>query len=647
MCSTVEINEADKTCDFLRKNERVLRIHIGESLGAITALFRGDTTTTVDFERAQLNIVRIPVNDAAIDRYDFSWSPLKRVRYLKDTIDLNGSYWYGGPLINNMEWPLPKSSHDFSPFVTGDVFKSPVNSYEPYWLSSNKVAVHVNDRFVPLWTQHKEGYLTLQSLPYEAPYRNFELRPESFFRYRIFIGSPQNSLKLFYQEHKPLIYDHPMTTPRKHIMKKPIWTTWAKYKEDVCEKSLLDFVDAIESHGFELSQLELDDKWSTDYGDFEFDPQKFPNVSQISGFLKSKGIEFTLWIHPFISLTSRTAHDCSIKDLFVKTSSGDIGVTGWWHGDAYILDFTNPETCKWMSSKLDTLRKAGVDAFKFDAGEVSYLPADFVLYNGSTPNDYTKAFVVFACSNSYASEVRTASRTQGEPVLIRTLDRLSSWNDCGIQTVLPVLLNFAICGYQFNLPDMIGGNAYDGKNCEKQLFIRWTQLNTFLMTMQLSLAPWDYDDETVQICQTMMKLRNDSMPYLLKTFQAVAQGDVPIRPLWWVLESEEAFKCSDQFLVGDELLVAPVVNKDQWTRKVILPEGTWLGNDDVRYLGGRTIEVQVAKKTLHLKIRFLSTGSHRCLTALLEIVRNESFPITFYFVTVMLEGICKYNAPHH
>ncbi|TMS35427.1 hypothetical protein L596_002834 [Steinernema carpocapsae] len=250
----------------------------------------------------------------------------------------------------------------------------------------------------------------------------------------------------------------------------------------------------------------------------------------------------------------------------------------------------------------------GVAGFKFDAGEVSYLPEDFVLKNGSTPNDFTKAYIEFAAQN-FASEARVGFKTQEQAIFIRTMDRLSTWNNCGIQTVLPILFNYAVCGYNFNLPDMIGGNSYDGKLCNKQLFVRWVQLNTFLMSMQFSIAPWDFDQETIRVCQKMMAVRKEHIIYLIEQFKSSTQGNLPIRPLWWAIESEEAVECSDQFLVGDNLLVAPVLQEDQWSRTVLLPEGSWRDHDGIEHTGGKKIIVQSPLDVLEILILQLFSSS--------------------------------------
>lgn len=65
------------------------------------------------------------------------------------------------------------------------------------------------------------------------------------------------------------------------------------------------------------------------------------------------------------------------------------------------------------------------------------------------------------------------------------------------------------------------------------------------------------------------------------------------RPLWWELESKEAFLCDDEFLVGDRLLVAPVVKEKTYSRTVILPEGTWEDDRGETYKGPSQIEIEV------------------------------------------------------
>lgn len=87
------------------------------------------------------------------------------------------------------------------------------------------------------------------------------------------------------------------------------------------------------------------------------------------------------------------------------------------------------------------------------------------------------------------------------------MDKDSNWNyNNGLATVIPNALIFGLIGYPFVLPDMVGGNAYVLLP-NRELFIRWAELNVFLPSIQFSIVPWQYDAELVQIISDMMELR--------------------------------------------------------------------------------------------------------------------------------------------
>jgi len=294
----------------------------------------------------------------------------------------------------------------------------------------------------------------------------------------------------------------------------------------------------------------------------------------------------SLWVHPFVNPESKNGQDTRLRAYFVKNSQGEVAIADWWHGKAFVVDFTNPDATDWFVGQLERLKTLGVFSFKFDAGELNYLPIDFRLHNAESPNDFAKAYSEMANRLGTAIEVRVFSQTQRLPSLVRTLDRYSAWIETGLITLLPVALNFGLLGYPFNLPDMIGGNDY-GEFPDKELFIRWMQFNTFLITQQYSIAPWQFDQETEDIFKELQSLREEWINYLIeKCEQCSDSGEPVIRPMWWTSEAEDALTSSNQFLVGDRLLVAPILEKGAIQRSVFLPSGKWRSGIDGRILNG-------------------------------------------------------------
>lgn len=110
-------------------------------------------------------------------------------------------------------------------------------------------------------------------------------------------------------------------------------------------------------------------------------------------------------------------------------------------------------------------------------------------------------------------------------------------------------LTMSFLGYSYILPDMIGGNAYSYNGTdidfdadtivlpEKELYLRWAQVSAFLPSMQFSLSPWQYDDETIRTeCLNLIKLHHEKVyPVLVKYAEETMQSGVPlIRPVWWL-----------------------------------------------------------------------------------------------------------------
>ncbi|VIO93415.1 Glycosyl hydrolases family 31 protein [Brugia malayi] len=568
--------------------KRTLTINIG---CAIT-----DQTIQLNEYAINDNLLRIKINDGTellikydrkeelFEKYEIEWSNIKCYHYMKDVIKADAnSQWYGGPQIAQQTWPLAETLQQFSPYLSSDTLKfyhfhnnaKNISGMERYWLCSSKFAIYVPDN-IPLWTSYNYDKLSLQAQIDNSPYIGFFTNTVApSLSYSIFVAKCC-TLRNFHIAVHGNLYDSCKTIPDEAMIRKPIWSTWARYSEKVTQHDVLEFAQEILNNHAPICQLELDDNWATHYGDFDFNKVKFPDVEGMCKQLEQLNIRLTLWVHPFVNLISENGKNPTLRHLFVRDSSGQPGIVEWWQGQAYVIDFTNPEAVQWFCEQLEKIKKVGIFSFKFDAGEVTYLPEDVHLYSGASPNDFCEAYVRTAASFGSSVEVRVFRHTQSLPIFYRTMDRLSTWNNIGLNTLIPVVLNFGLHGYYYNLPDMIGGNGYGGEKCSKELYIRWMQANEFLLSMQFSYPPWQYDDELCDIFHRIMQKRNEMMNFLIEACQKSCKSGQPvIRPLWWLSEDPEALYSSDQFVIDDTMIVAPILTEGATSRNVFLPNGIW------------------------------------------------------------------------
>ncbi len=373
---------------------------------------------------------------------------------------------------------------------------------------------------------------------------------------------------------------HPTSAPPAEVWAKPIWTTWARYKMGVSQATVLQFADEIVGRGYPRSVLEIDDRWQSAYGDLAFDREKFPDPAAMIAALHDQGFKVTLWVPPFFAPDSVGYADAAARGFLVQhPATGAPFLTRWWQGFGGLLDVSNPAALDWWLAGLQRLqRDYGVDGFKFDGAESNFVPPDARFAFPLDRRHYGDRYIAWIAQHFSWTEVRTGWRSQRAGILFRQWDKWSRWGlDNGLHSVLTQALTMSLIGYPFILPDMIGGNAYGGELPDRELLIRWTQLTALLPAMQFSIPPWQYDDEADAICRRWVKVHADLAPYLHSLIdQTLRDGTPIIRPLFWHHPDDQVcYTVNDQFLLGDLLLVAPVLAAGATSRSVYLPAGRW------------------------------------------------------------------------
>lgn len=424
---------------------------------------------------------------------------------LVDCVSLKeDTQWIGGPEYRYQHWPIQHMYFDEEPYLPTHPTMMAVT--ERYWLSSRGSFIHAS-QLSPMFldqNNYKANYLCL-IVQNKAPYATSGALKNSYT-----IGLFEDSKKA-HQHAVENYLDKPSGHPDERMIKHPIWSTWARYKANVSEEVVENFANEIIENKFNNSQLEIDDNWETCYGSATFDTNKFPNITKLTDNLKKKGFHVTLWIHPFINEDCEPAYTTALENgYFVKNHDGNVHTT-WWQGNngAGAIDFTNEKAVEWWIGRLKVLEALGIDSFKFDAGEISFLPQRAIVNgpNNRRPGIYTTSYVnALAANFDDAIEARVGWGSQDLPIFIRMIDKDTryNWNN-GLPTLITTLLQMNMAGYVNVLPDMVGGNGYlDGQLNgtylpDKDLFIRWLQANVFMPSLQYSFVPWDYDDEVRKI----------------------------------------------------------------------------------------------------------------------------------------------------
>ncbi|KAG7198471.1 hypothetical protein KM043_005853 [Ampulex compressa] len=473
----------------------------------------------------------------------------------------DGTQWFGGPQMRYQHWPIQNMYYEEEPYLP--THPTNMGLSERYWLSSKGIYIFV-DETDPLFldqNNYKDKHLCLIAKN-KAPYR---YRRNITLKYEIGVfpdakQSHQNVVKRYLGK--------PKGHPNDRMIRHPVWSTWARYKANVSDDVVRTFADEILHYNFSNSQLEIDDNWETCYGSAEFDKTKFPNITALVRDLKRKGFRVTLWIHPFINEGCEPAYSTALRNsYFAKSIDGRVHTT-WWQGkDAAAIDFTNPKAVEWWIARLKKIEQYGIDSFKFDAGEVSWLPQVASL---TGPLDL-------------------------QPGIYTMIDKDTRWTwNNGLPTLITTLLQMNLNGYVHVLPDMIGGNGYLNNMLNgtvyppKELFIRWLQTNVFMPSLQYSFVPWDFDNETIAISRKFTNLHAAYTPAILAQMrQSIANGAPLNPPIWWVDPNDAvAHQINDEYLLGENLLVAPVIAEGAVSRDVYLPRGRWVDGNNRRIYNG-------------------------------------------------------------
>ena len=364
------------------------------------------------------------------------------------------------------------------------------------------------------------------------------------------------------------------------------------------EKTVNEFVNGMRDRDIPLRVFHFDCFWMKEFNwcDFEWDKRVFKDPKGMLQRLKEKDLNICVWINPYIAQESKLFEEGKKNGYFVKRTNGDVWQWDMWQPAMALVDFTNPEACKWYSGKLKELMDMGVDCFKTDFGE--RIPTKDVKYfNGADPermhNYYTFMYnhVVFNTIKEIKGEdeavVFARSATAGGQQFPVHWGGDCESNYESMAESLRGGLSLCMSGFGFWSHD-IGGFE---NTSTADVYKRWVAFGLLSSHSRLHgstsyRVPWAYDEEASEVVRFFSKLKCSIMPYLFKTADDANRIGLPVmRSMVMEFQNDDACSYLDkQYMLGDSILVAPIFN-DEGIGKYYLPEGKW-----TNFISGKTYE---------------------------------------------------------
>ncbi len=385
--------------------------------------------------------------------------------------------------------------------------------------------------------------------------------------------------------------------PDKLLFTNPQYNTWIELVYNQNQKDIMTYARNILAYGFPPGVLMIDDNWQEDYGKLNFHPGRFPEPKQMIDSLHILGFKVMLWVCPFVSADCNVYRYLSGKKYFLTDNNGNPAIVRWWNGASALLDFSNPEAAEWFKSQLNNLTSEyGVDGFKFDAGDFEYYEKLNSLNPHTYPAEQSELYGKIGLDYPL-NEYRAMWKMGGQPLVERLRDKDHGF--AALQLLVPNMLTAGLMGYYFSCPDLIGGGEFTSfHNLEKldqESIVRSAQVHALMPMMQFSVAPWRVlDDKHFEAVKKAVKIREKFKDYILELAVIAAEtGEPIIKPLEFNYPDEGYADINDQFLLGDKMVVAPVLTKGATTRNVVIPEGKWKSFDGKIITGPKTIEVKI------------------------------------------------------
>ncbi len=412
---------------------------------------------------------------------------------------------------------------------------------------------------------------------------------------------------------------------------------WIWRDEDKDQAQVLDDVKEIRDLDLATSAIWIDRPYASHVNSFDFDPAKFTDPDAMIAAIHAAGLRLALWSSPYEETASAELHQEAVQNGYYPPTVGILLNKGW--GDP--IDFTNPAAYAWWQSLIRRYTGRGIEGFKLDYGEdvtvgIGGGRDKWVFHDGSDERTMHRGYQLL-----YHKVYAEMLPKSGGFLLCRTgrwggqanvsviwpgdLDaNFAHKGDLrpdgkkyvgGLPASVILGLGLGVSGFPFYASDTGG---YQHSPPDAETYTRWfeqTALSTVMEIGDASSEPvWVFtnpdgtpngrDEATVDAYRQFVRLHLRLFPYEWTYAQALSRtGRAILRPIG-LAYPQLGQNPDDEYLFGDDLLVAPVVVQGATTKSVLFPPGTWIDwFDGSAHAGGQRETVAAPLDTLPLYLR--------------------------------------------
>ncbi|MCR4563905.1 MAG: alpha-glucosidase [Clostridiales bacterium] len=328
-----------------------------------------------------------------------------------------------------------------------------------------------------------------------------------------------------------------------------------------------------------------------------WDRELYPDLDKAIADLHERGIKFLGYINPFLAIEKELYKEATEKGYCVKDANGEDYLVKITTFPAAMIDLTNPDAYEWIKNIIkENMIGLGLDGWMADFSE--YLPTDCVLSNGMNAKDIHNTWpALWAKVNREALE---ETGKLGEIVFFTRAGHTNTikystlmWNgdqhvdfsyDDGLPSVIPATLSLAVSGFGLCHSDIGGYTTFGKMKRNEELFMRWSEMNVFTPMFRghegnqpNNNTQFDKNEAVLAHYAKMSRLHYGLKDYIKALVAENSQYGVPVnRPLFYYYEKEKDFSETYEFMLGRDLLVAPVLEEGESSRSVYLPDDEWV-----------------------------------------------------------------------